>query len=88
MSFDLFRNMLFDSNYFPQHYGTIQCNENLLCFLWIRPCHPIRNFAFGINFWENSPPASHSAYVATLTELEGAKIDGFLYPNFMEIPKM
>ena len=26
---------------------------------------------------------SHSAYVATETELYGAKIDGFLYPNFM-----
>ena len=26
---------------------------------------------------------SHSAYVATLTELHGVKIDGFLYPNFM-----
>ena len=26
---------------------------------------------------------SHSAYVATSTESDGAKIDGFLYPNFM-----
>ena len=26
---------------------------------------------------------SHSAYVATETELVVAKIDGFLYPNFM-----
>ena len=26
---------------------------------------------------------SHSAYVATDTESNGAKIDGFLYPNFM-----
>ena len=26
---------------------------------------------------------SHSAYVATSTELHGVKIDGFLYPNFM-----
>ena len=26
---------------------------------------------------------SHSAYVATSTKSDGAKIDGFLYPNFM-----
>ena len=26
---------------------------------------------------------SYSAYVATSTESDGAKIDGFLYPNFM-----
>ena len=26
---------------------------------------------------------SHSAYVATSTELHRVKIDGFLYPNFM-----
>ena len=26
---------------------------------------------------------SHSAYIATDTESNGAKIDGFLYPNFM-----
>ena len=26
---------------------------------------------------------SHSAYVATSTELDGVKIDGFLYPNLM-----
>ena len=26
---------------------------------------------------------SHSAYVATLTESHGVKIDGFLYPDFM-----
>ena len=26
---------------------------------------------------------SHSAYVATSTESNGVKIDGFLYPNFM-----
>ena len=26
---------------------------------------------------------SHSAYVATSTELHGVKIDGVLYPNFM-----
>ena len=26
---------------------------------------------------------SHSAYVATSTELHGVKIDGFLYSNFM-----
>ena len=31
---------------------------------------------------------SHSAYVATSTESKGVKIDGFLYPNFMQIPKM
>ena len=31
---------------------------------------------------------SHSAYVGTSTESEGVKIDGFLYPNFMQIPKM
>ena len=29
------------------------------------------------------PLTSHSAYVATETKLHGAKIDGFLYPNFM-----
>ena len=28
-----------------------------------------------------SSPTSHSAYDATLTELYGVKIDGFLYPN-------
>ena len=31
---------------------------------------------------------SHSVYVAKSTELYGAKIDGFLYPNFMQVPKM
>ena len=31
---------------------------------------------------------SHLAYVATLTKSDGVKIDGFLYPNFMQIPKM
>ena len=25
----------------------------------------------------------HSAYVATSTESDGVKVDGFLYPNFM-----
>ena len=30
--------------------------------------------------WINT---SHSAYVATETESNGAKIDGFFYPNFM-----
>jgi hypothetical protein len=30
--------------------------------------------------WLNT---SHSAYVATSTELDGVKIDGFLYPNLM-----
>ena len=30
---------------------------------------------------------SHSAYVATSTESDGVKIDGFLYTNFMYIPK-
>ena len=30
---------------------------------------------------------SHSAYVATSTESHGVKIDGFLHPNFMKIPK-
>ena len=30
---------------------------------------------------------SHSAYDATSTELYGVKIDGFLYPNFIQIPK-
>ena len=31
----------------------------------------------------NWPFTSHSAYVATSTELDGVKIDGFLYPNLM-----
>ena len=31
---------------------------------------------------------SHSAYVATETESNGAKIDGLLPPNFMQILKM
>jgi hypothetical protein len=30
---------------------------------------------------------SHSAYDATSTECNRVKIDGFLYPNFMLIPK-
>ena len=30
---------------------------------------------------------SHLAYVATLTKSDGVKMDGFLYPNFMYIPK-
>ena len=30
---------------------------------------------------------SHSAYDATQTESNGVKIDGFLYPNFMQIQK-
>ena len=30
---------------------------------------------------------SHSAYDATSTESDGAKMDGFLFPNFMLIPK-
>ena len=29
----------------------------------------------------------HPAYDATSTELKGVKIHGFLYPNFMQIPK-
>ena len=36
----------------------------------------------------NTQITSHSAYVATSTESQGVKIDGFLYPNFMQIPKM
>ena len=35
------------------------------------------------DFWFQRVITSHSAYVATETELYGAKIDGFLYPNFM-----
>ena len=30
---------------------------------------------------------SHSAYVATSTQPQGVKINRFLYPNFMSIPK-
>ena len=31
----------------------------------------------------NTQITSHSAYVATSTEWQGVKVDGFLYPNFM-----
>ena len=31
----------------------------------------------------NCEYTSHSAYVATSTESNGVKIDGFLYPNYM-----
>ena len=31
---------------------------------------------------------SHLGHVATLTESYRVKINGFLYPNFMQIPKM
>jgi hypothetical protein len=38
-------------------------------------------------FWKINdiiwPFTSQSAYVATLTESDGVKIDGFLYPNFI-----
>ena len=35
---------------------------------------------YQIPMWVNT---SHSAYDAMLTESNGVKIDGFLYPNFM-----
>jgi hypothetical protein len=39
-----------------------------------------------LNTWNRvdfAVSTSHSAYVATSTELHGVKIDGFLYPNFI-----
>ena len=39
--------------------------------------------AFKSELTNNSDFTSHSAYVATSTESDGAKINGFLDPNFM-----
>ena len=44
----------------------------------------VQEFAkFLRTIYSNSKSTSHSAYAATETELLVAKIDGFLYPNFM-----
>ena len=42
---------------------------------------------FGIKYPSFGKISSHSAYDATSTESNGVKINGFLYPNFMQILK-
>ena len=48
----------------------------------------VMSFKLGTVLVTHSKYTSHSAYVATSTKSDGVKIDGFLYPNFMYIPKM
>ena len=38
-------------------------------------------------YWTKTNVTSQSAYAATSTESKRVKIDEFLYPNFMKIPK-
>ena len=41
------------------------------------------NYVFMLNAPFQYSNTGHSAYVETLTEPDGVKIDGFFYPNFM-----